>query len=358
MLRTEVISGADAAAALDKSLIRSETWDSPAQLAVRNSTKQNIKIAWVNYEGAEQRPGEGVAPASEWKQSSYATHWFSVRNAGASDQLILLFRLHSPKVPAAPCRASFVIAESADGHISCQIMAPEGHASGSATEVCKALARDYEYMSHDACGWQVHVNADMANELVDRTLDTMRSDLAMVRSILPAAALAVVLKVRFFVNSETHYGADGEPTVDGRGMCFHMSPEWLRANGNCPDKAGAIEIYRAADYLEWRTHQPMMLLHELSHAYHTASGSALDARIGACFDAAVASRRYESVDYVCTPGVKARAYALTNATEFFAELSEAFWGRNDYFPFTRSDLLSFDPEAYAMVRDAWGAEGV
>ncbi|MDA0685128.1 MAG: T9SS type A sorting domain-containing protein, partial [Bacteroidetes bacterium] len=37
--------------------------------------------------------------------------------------------------------------------------------------------------------------------------------------------------------------------------------------------------------------------------------------------------------------------------EYLAEISEAFFGRNDYYPFTRSDLVSHDPKGYALLMD-------
>lgn len=356
--------GADASELLAGRSVRSETWDCPVSITVINSTRHVLRIAWVNYEGDERLPATEVAVSAEWRQSSFATHWFSVRSSEEGQPLLLLFRLRSSPLKGAPepNAVEFVLADAEDGSLSLQTRlrktcSPKvARALGPAADRHLALARDYKYAVHDVCGWQVHVNIDMEGALADRSLSTMRDDLAAVRSLLPAAALAVLLSVRIYVNAEAVYGAEGAAAVDGHGMCFHMSPEWLSANGNSPAKAGAIEIYRAEDYLSWRSHQPMMLLHELSHAYHHASGPALDARIRACFDAASASGRYAAVDYICTPGAKARAYALTNHMEFFAELSEAFWGRNDYFTFTRADLAAFDPDAYAMVREAWGAE--
>jgi hypothetical protein len=39
--------------------------------------------------------------------------------------------------------------------------------------------------------------------------------------------------------------------------------------------------------------------------------------------------------------------------EFFASLSEAYFGTNDYFPFTRDDLKAFDPDSYRVISEAW-----
>ena len=55
------------------------------------------------------------------------------------------------------------------------------------------------------------------------------------------------------------------------------------------------------------------------------------------------------------PRTVERAYALTNAQEFFAETTEAFFGRNDFFPFTRDELRRHDPETFALLAKLWGA---
>jgi len=47
------------------------------------------------------------------------------------------------------------------------------------------------------------------------------------------------------------------------------------------------------------------------------------------------------------------AYAMRDHAEFFAELSEAYFGYNDFFPFTREDLKEFDPSSYAVISNAW-----
>ena len=37
----------------------------------------------------------------------------------------------------------------------------------------------------------------------------------------------------------------------------------------------------------------------------------------------------------------------------FAEMSETYWGTNDFFPFVRAELAEYDPQTYAMVKKMW-----
>jgi hypothetical protein len=48
-----------------------------------------------------------------------------------------------------------------------------------------------------------------------------------------------------------------------------------------------------------------------------------------------------------------RAYAMDNVPEYFAENSEALFGRNDFYPFTREDLGKHDPSMLALLQQVW-----
>ena len=49
-----------------------------------------------------------------------------------------------------------------------------------------------------------------------------------------------------------------------------------------------------------------------------------------------------------------RSYAMTNPMEYFAESTEAYFSRNDFFPFTRDDLEKHDPEMARLIANLWG----
>ncbi|MBY0228732.1 MAG: hypothetical protein K2W96_05575 [Gemmataceae bacterium] len=52
-------------------------------------------------------------------------------------------------------------------------------------------------------------------------------------------------------------------------------------------------------------------------------------------------------------GRRVRHYGLTNPMEFFAEMTEAYFGSNDFFPFNRAELKEAEPEILALLRDIW-----
>jgi hypothetical protein len=66
----------------------------------------------------------------------------------------------------------------------------------------------------------------------------------------------------------------------------------------------------------------------------------------------VASGRGESVLHI--NGTRTRHYALTDEKEFFAEMSEAYFGMNDFFPFNQGELKDAEPEIFALMLKIWG----
>src|SRR5262249_34173161 len=135
-------------------------------------------------------------------------------------------------------------------------------------------------------------------------------------------------------------------------MCYHPSAGWLKENGMNPAKARAVEIANARNFLGWTINQPWMVLHELAHGYHDqVLGFDLE-DVKTRYQAAGGSKTYEEVAYVA--GGKRKHYALTNEMEYFAELSESYFGTNDFFPFVRGELKEHDPRGYEMIEKFWG----
>ena len=77
----------------------------------------------------------------------------------------------------------------------------------------------------------------------------------------------------------------------------------------------------------------MAILHELSHAYHDQVLGFDHPRIKEAYEAYKKSGRGEKV--LLHDGTRTRHYALTNQMEFFAEMTESYFGSNDFFPFNR-----------------------
>lgn len=172
----------------------------------------------------------------------------------------------------------------------------------------------------------------------------MQTQLGAIARAVPSQPLAALKRVRIWVEWQQRVSGAAE---------FHPSAVWLRQNGYNPDKAGAVEVSNVRHFLQWsRGEQPWMLCHELAHAYHHRVLGVSYPGIEQAYQQALKRRLYESVQYV--RGGRQRAYALTNAKEYFAELSESYLGKNDFYPFTRSQLQRYDPIGYQLMEKVWG----
>lgn len=139
---------------------------------------------------------------------------------------------------------------------------------------------------------------------------------------------------------------------------YHPSQAWLIANGYIPEKAKCVEISNITNFFNWTNqNQPYMVMHELSHAYHHRVLNFNSSIITNAFNHAVATNLYTNVSYHAGGGnytTQALAYALNNDKEYFAEISEAYFGLNDYFPFDYNDLSSYDPVGFDAAVAVWG----
>lgn len=192
--------------------------------------------------------------------------------------------------------------------------------------------------------FDVFVSPKLDEELAAQVVRALGAQLAMAKSVLPAEAFELLKTTPFWIERER------SPS----GAVYHPSRAWLLEHGYNPDKAGGIELSHARHFLEWSaTDQPMMIPHELSHAYAYKVLGVGYVALNEAYSHAVAAGIYRRVPYV--HGGTRRAYALNDKFEYFAELTEAYFGRNDYFPFTRAELETFDPQGFALVRTAWAA---
>lgn len=136
-------------------------------------------------------------------------------------------------------------------------------------------------------------------------------------------------------------------------MQYHPSAEWLEANGYSKDLAGCVHIPTAAELPTRRNvnEQPWVILHELAHAYHDQVLGFDEPRIREAHEKFQQSRRGERA--LLYDGSRVKHYGLTTPMEFFAEMTEAYFGVNDFYPFNRAELQEAEPETFKLLSDIW-----
>jgi len=194
-------------------------------------------------------------------------------------------------------------------------------------------------------GFQVLLSSELEKHPEEKkaAIEELASQIRDIRKMLPREAYFRLQHVPIWM--EWRYKENGAAE-------YHPSALWLRRNGYNPSKAKAVEINNAVNFVKWsNSSQPSMLLHELAHAWHHLVITHEDKEVLEAFEAATKSGGYDQVKHV--KGRTVRAYALTNDKEYFAEVTEAYYGKNDMFPFTREELKKHDPKGFEAVEKAW-----
>ena len=97
---------------------------------------------------------------------------------------------------------------------------------------------------------------------------------------------------------------------------------------------------------------PAVILHELSHAYHDQILGFDEPRIVRAYEQAMDRGDYKKVLLFNSEHVK--HYGATNHKEYFAEATEAYFYRNDFYPFVAAELKEHDRVMYDLLADIWG----
>lgn len=204
-------------------------------------------------------------------------------------------------------------------------------------------------------GWTVHVSAKLVEQdapALEKAMQLLNTQLEEIVRVVPAQAVTELRKVPLWFNPEY---SGFSPRAE-----FHPDPGWLRNNGRDPAMAKGVEFTNVRIFEAETRRMPNFALHELAHAYHnrTVRMSFGNLEIKAAYEKAKAGGKYDRVERKDSKGQSSmdRAYALTNPQEYFAECTEAYFTRNDFFPFTREELKQHDPRMFDLLGKLWGAQ--
>lgn len=198
-------------------------------------------------------------------------------------------------------------------------------------------------------GWTVRVDdrllAGREADAGQRALKLLTARLIAIDAVVPEASLARLRKIP--IQLDLSHGAL-------RSMQYHPSARWLKEHGYSEALAKFVHIPDVERFLSrFESHrQPWAVLHELAHAYHDQVLGFDEPRVRDAWEKFRESGRYESV--VTSPGGKRRHYGLTDPKEFFAEMTESYFGTNDFYPFVAGELKEAEPELFSLLRDIWG----
>ncbi len=217
--------------------------------------------------------------------------------------------------------------------------------------LCLAAAAPDGYQERQIEGWTIRISDALLaaeKEAVPKALELLTVQLKEIVRVVPAPAVAKLREVTLWF-SLPYPGV--RPTAE-----YHPGRDWLVKNGRNPDMGKGVEFTGVRDFEAETRRMPNFTLHELAHGYHDRVLGFNHPEIKAAYDRAKASKTYDAVERWYgngRPNTTERAYAMTSPQEYFAESTEAFFVRNDFFPFNREELHRHDPAMEQLLERLW-----
>jgi len=197
--------------------------------------------------------------------------------------------------------------------------------------------------------WTVHVDPAMLEgehaPAGAEALRMLRARLHFISLLVAEPQLSDLRKCEIWIEHE-------HPVL--KSMQYHPDVGWLKRRGHDPRlvKQVHIPVARALLSRGQLVKHPMVVLHELAHSYHDQFLSFDHSKVIEAYERARASGTYEKV--LLYTGRRVRHYGMTNHKEYFAEGTEAYFNRNDFYPFVRAELKEHDPVFHDLLVEIWG----
>ncbi len=221
-------------------------------------------------------------------------------------------------------------------------------------EIAAAKA-DAKTSTRTLLGWTLLIHRKLERDdavALARALELLDAQLQEIVRVVPAPAVAELRKVPLWLSPE--YEGTG-PKAE-----YHPGAQWLKDHGRDPAMEKAIEFTNIRIFEQETRRMPNFALHELAHAYQDRVLGNDHAEIKSAHARAKAGGTYDDVERQDAEGKRHRdkAYAMTNPQEYFAETTEAFFSKNDFFPFDKQELEKHDPQMFEVLGRLWGVKTI
>lgn len=206
-----------------------------------------------------------------------------------------------------------------------------------------------QYWIVDFMGWKVYVNPGVfeREDVWKKFVTLFNAQLVLARQKIPEDIFIEIMH-------STAFWIELNNNEFPRAVAwYHVGDEWLKQFGYNPDKAAHIEITNLELFFDEAERSSSLLFHMFLHAYHhKLMPQELSNAIYLQYLQILSDGRYERVPHI--DGSYQRAIARENSWKYFAELTEAYLGSNDFYPFVRADIAAYDPAMMPILRQIWG----
>ena len=204
-----------------------------------------------------------------------------------------------------------------------------------------------KYYKTDIKGWTVYVSPQLRQlrAYSRKMLELLEYKLYLIDIYMPANSLDKLKTTPIWLELENN----AVPYI-----AYHCSKNTLKVKGLNPDKLNAIEIGSSNNFAGWQEFQKFILLRYMAYAYYDKYLQKQKSRIDSAYTKTLNSGKYTSV--LRFDGKKVRHPALNNAKEYFARMTESYYGLSDHYPFIQFELHQYDPDACDLMTKLWGGK--
>ena len=217
-----------------------------------------------------------------------------------------------------------------------------------AQDKAKPQPKHFDPVKKNIEGWTVWVEPKLLEgehaEMGAKALSMLGNHLERIAILLPEKQLKEMKKLEIWIEHKHELVP----------MQYHPGKDWLIDRGYDPRLEKKVHIPRAAALINrgQLLKHPAVVLHELAHAYHDQILDFNERSIVAAWKHAMKEKKYDKV--LLFNGRLVKHYATTNHKEYFAESTEAYFYRNDFYPFVRAELKEHDPVMHGIMEKVWG----
>jgi hypothetical protein len=204
-----------------------------------------------------------------------------------------------------------------------------------------------KYYKTDIKGWTVYVSPQLRDlrAYSRQMLDLLEYKLYLIDIYMPADSLGKLKTIPIWLELEDN----AVPYI-----AYHCCKNALKVKGLNPDKLNAIEIGSSGNFERWQEFQKSILLRYMAYAYYDKYLQDRKKRIDSAYTRTLSEGKYTSV--LRFDGKKVRHPALKSAKEYFARITESYYGLSGHYPFIQFELHQYDPNACDLMTKLWGGK--
>lgn len=303
--------------------VKSKTGGAPTTLSFINNLKQPVHVRWIDFDGRrDPRPAPLLQPGK-------------VTGMATTDGAV------------------FVVTDENENALELHRADMNGwrvEIGGPIVDYAKPQ-RTYREVTKD--GFTIQVEASLLEqdaEAAEKATARLAANVKKALEVYPPHSHAAIRSTRLYVMHGPKAAGGGRD--DSIEYITKGQPDFIRSLD--PKWHHTLVIYSGPAYARLSDMWALKAtLHEFAHTYHLSNWPQEQPDINAAYRQAMDKGLYKNVKDTETGGIHANAYATTNGSEYFAELSACYFYRINYFPVNRDGLKQYDPDGYRLIEKMW-----